>query len=219
MAEIEISAKTAEAAIAKGLKELKCKREDVEIKILNEGDSGLFGLGGKKESKVRITTKTDIKKTEYDVDYALVQKRVKEILTDLFGFMNITYKQIDTALITGRVLVDIKSDESSLIIGKSGQTLDALETIVNLILNRNEKTRTKVSIDTGKFRKKQEEKLITMAQNAADEVRKTGQPYHFGPMPAKDRKIIHLFLQNDNEVETVSEGEGVLRTLSIKPKK
>ncbi|MCX5782609.1 MAG: protein jag [Elusimicrobia bacterium] len=214
MAEIEVEGKTVEEAIQEGLKKLGCNREDVEIKILNEGSNGLFGLMGNKPAVVQLKSKleTDL------VDYDLAQKKTKEILSELLNLMKINYKQINTALMTGRVLADIKSDESGIIIGRGGQTLDAIELVLNLILNKDKNTRTKVSVDTDKFHLKHEEQIQKLAKDAADQVRKTGSIYHFGPMPSKDRKTIHEFLKSDNDVETYSEGEGLLRKLCIKLK-
>ncbi|MGA2824386.1 MAG: R3H domain-containing nucleic acid-binding protein, partial [Bacteroidales bacterium] len=154
-----------------------------------------------------------------NVNFDLAQKRVKEIISELLNKMGITYKQINTALMTGRILAEIKSDESGLIIGRGGQSLDAIELIVNLILSRDKDTRIKVSVDSDKFHQKHEEQLQKTAREAADQVKKTGMVYKFGPMPSKDRRVIHEFLKTDKEVETYSEGEGVLRKLFIKPAK
>ena len=214
MTEIEAEGKTIEEAIQEGLRKLGCRRDEVEIKILNEGATGLFGLMGNKPAVVRITSKTDI----VPVDFDLAQKRVKEILSELLKKMGIAFTQINTALMTGRILVEIKSDESGLIIGRNGQTLDAIELIVNLMLNKDKNTRTKVSVDADKFHLKHEEHLQKLAREAAQQVKKTGTPYTFEPMSSKERRIIHEFLKSEPDVETFSEGEGILRKLNIKLK-
>ncbi|OGS03870.1 MAG: hypothetical protein A2204_05640 [Elusimicrobia bacterium RIFOXYA1_FULL_47_7] len=213
MSEIEIEAKTVEEAIQEGLKQLDCSRDKVEIKILNEGASGLFGLMGNKPAKVRMATKDGSAS-----DLGLAQESVKKILNDLLKMMSINYTAITVSLMGGRVLADIKSPDSSIIIGKNGQALEALESIVNLILNRDEKTRVKVSIDSEGYRLRQEERLQELARQAADQVKKSGKTFNFDPMPARDRRIIHLALKSDSALETLSEGEGMFRKVVVKLK-
>lgn len=218
MAEIEIEAKTVEEAIQEGLAKLNCSRDKVEVKILNEGASGLFGLMGTKPARVRLTTKEEGAACEVALDYPKAQEQVKEILGKILTMMKIGYQEITTSLMTGRILADIKSEESSLIIGKNGQTLEALENIVNLMLHKEPDTRIKVALDSEGFRMRQEERLQAMAQKAAEQVKKTNKPYHFDPMPSRERRVIHLFLKADPDIETFSEGEGIFRRVIIKPK-
>jgi len=213
MSEIEIEGKTVEEAIAEGLKQLNCTREKVEIKILNEGASGLFGLMGSKAAMVRITTKDHIQ-----ADLGKAQEQVKKIISDLLKLMGMSFNEINSSLMAGRVLVDIKSTEGALIIGKNGQTLEALETIVNLILNRDPETRVKSSLDVEGFRARQEEKLQSLAKDAAKQVKADGKSFSFEPMPARDRRIIHSALKAEPELETFSEGEGMFRRVVVKLK-
>lgn len=215
MAEIEVEGKTVEEAIKEGLGKLKCSRENVEIKILNEGTAGLFGLMGSKPSRVRLTTKDG----PGSVNYPLAQEKAKEVLGTILKLMKFNVKEINSAMLTGRVFVNIKSDDSSLIIGKGGQTLEAFEHIVNLILHADEATRVKVTLDTENYRQKQEERIQNLAAKAAEQVKKTGKPFRMDPMPSKDRRLVHTFLQDDADVETISEGEGPFRKIIIKPKK
>ncbi len=222
MAEIEIEAKTVEEAIQDGLKKLNVPRENVEIKILDEGASGLFGLMGTKPARVRLVTKETGATgavCETTADLALAQTRVKEILGDILKLMNIPFTGITTSLMTGRVLVEVTTTESNVLIGKNGQSLEALENIVNLILNRDERTRVKTTLDVEGYRLRQEERLQTMAKKAADQVKSTKKTFRFEPMSSRERRIIHLTLKPDTEIETYSEGEGSSRKVVIKPKK
>jgi spoIIIJ-associated protein len=214
MAEIEVEGKSVEDAIKEGLEKLQCTRDKVEIKILNEGNTGLFGLMGNKAALVRLTTKD-----ESGVEYVEAQKKVKEVLTHLLKLMNFDVKEIHTAMLTGRILANIKSDDSSLIIGRNGQTLEACEHIVNLILQKDEATRVKVNLDTENYRAKQEEKIQAIAHKAAEQVLNTGKVFRMDPMSSKDRRLVHMFLKDNTEVETFSEGEGAFRKVVIKPKK
>ena len=214
MSEIEVEGKSVEDAIKEGLEKLGCGREKVEIKILNEGNTGLFGLMGTKAALVRLTTKED-----GGVEYIEAQKKVKEVLSHLLKLMNFDVKEINTAMLTGRILANIKSDDSSLIIGKNGQTLEAFEHIVNLILQKDENTRVKVNLDTENYRAKQEEKIQAIALKAAEQAVKTGKVFRMDPMSSKDRRLVHMFLKDNAAVETFSEGEGAFRKVIINPKK
>jgi spoIIIJ-associated protein len=214
MPEIEVEGKTVEEAIDDGLTKLGCSRERVEVKILDEGTSGLFGLMGTKPAKVLLMTRESS-----GGDFAEAQEKIKELIGNTLKLMNISFSGINTSLLAGRITADIKTTESGVIIGKNGQTLEALEHILGLMLNKNREPHIKVNLETQGFRAKQEEKLQAMAQNAADEVKKTGNPYRFEPMSAKDRRIIHVFLQNDPELETFSEGEGMFRKVVLQSKK
>ena len=218
MAELEIEGKTVEEAIDEGLSKLGVSKENANIKILNEGTSGLFGLMGNKAAKIRISAKGNTPGSDtHEFDAELVHKRITEITADLFKLMSFDLKSVKIAYLTGRFMAEIKSDDNRLVIGKNGVTLDALEFVINLILNKDEKTRVKVSIDIEGYRQKQEERIQVMAKGAADEVKRTGKPHRFDSMNSKDRRIVHITLKSDTSVETVSEGEGRFRRVIIKP--
>jgi spoIIIJ-associated protein len=220
MAEIEVEGKTVEEAINEGLKKLNTSRDNVEVKILNEGTTGLFGLMGTKPARVLLITKEgSATRLASSVDTGTAQARVKQIVGDLLKLMNFSCKEVTTTVNDDRITAAIVSDEGSLLIGKGGQTLESLEHVVNLILNKDEHTRMKVTLDTEQYRQRQEERLQQMAQKAADQVRSTGRTYRFDPMPAKERRLIHVLLKDDPEVETFSEGEGAFRKVGIKAKK
>jgi spoIIIJ-associated protein len=174
---------------------------------------------GTKPARVLLSTRGEQASDQSNVDFVLAQERVKEIIATILKEMNIAFTGITTALITGRLLVEIDSADSKWIIGKNGQTLDALEHIVNLMLHADEKTRVKVNIDTEKYRAHQEERLQSIAQKAADQVRRTGKMYRFDPMTAKERRVVHLYLKTEPDIETYSEGEGNFRKVVVKPKK
>lgn len=218
MTEIEVEGKTVEEAIQQGLNKLGCSRNNVEIKILDEGTSGLFGLMGTKPARVKLITKDSVK-TQKAIDFVLAQNKVQEVISTILKLMNVSYEEINTSLMASRILVDVKTKESNLLIGKSGTTLEALENIVNLIISKNEKTRTKVVLDIEGYRRRQEDRLQSMAKKAAQYVKKTGKIWRFDPMPAHERRIIHMALKNEPNINTFSEGEGKLRKVIIKPKK
>ncbi|MCB4792238.1 MAG: protein jag [Elusimicrobia bacterium] len=216
MSEIEIEGKTIEEAIEEGLGKLGVSRDKVDVKILNEGATGLFGLMGNKPARVKLIIKGT---SASGVDYAQAQEKAKEYIENIIKFMGLSFTKIDTSQTDEGVLVNVKSTDSRFIIGKNGQTLDALEHVLNLMVNKNEETRTRIIFETEGYRKQQEERLNAMADKAIAEVKRTGKPYRFEPMSSKERRIIHISLKNSTDIESFSEGEGAFRKVVIKLKK
>lgn len=214
MAEIEIEGKTVEEAINEGLLKLGCAREKVEIKILNEGTSGLFGLMGTKPARVLLVTKDD----EVSLADSSIEAKTSKTVKDILDLMKISYDDIITSSDSEQVSIDIKSKEGSIIIGKNGQTLESLEHIVNLIINKKREPRLKINIDTEHYRLRQEERIQSSAKKAVEQVKRTGKIFRFEPMPAKDRRVIHVLLKDNPDVETFSEGEGIYRKVGVKLK-
>ena len=226
MAEIEVEGKTVEEAIIEGLKKLGVSRDKVEIKILDEGTTGLFGLMGAKPAHIRMTAKERTVpaagaayETNPAIDYSLTEKRAKEVLGEMLRLMKIGFHEITAARTEERVIVDVRTDESNVLIGKNGQTLEAIEHILTLMLSRDKATRTRITVDTEHYRKNHEERLQSMGKKAADDVRQSGHVFRFDIMPSRDRRIIHVYLKDDPDVETFSEGEGPFRKVGLKPKK
>lgn len=229
MEEKEFSGKNVEEAIEKGLKELGLSRDDVEVKILDEGKAGLFGLMGASPAKIKLIVKPleGLKAEEKGkatreklsgVNLISAQKKVKEELNEILKLMGME-AEITTSLEEGKVVADIKSENGAILIGKKGQTLNALQLIVNLIVNRDEKTRTKVIVDTENYRQRRENALMKMAGEVADEVKSKGRSRELEPMNPAERRVIHLALKDDRDVETTSQGEGNFRRVVVSPKK
>mgnify|MGYP001054289179 CR=1 FL=1 len=229
MEEREFSGKNVEEAIEKGLKELGLSRDDVEVKILDEGKAGLFGLMGASPAKVKLIVKPAkgletgekgevVREKPRGIDLISAQKRAKEELDEILKLMGIE-AEVSTSLEGGKVVADIKSENGAVLIGKKGQTLNALQLIVNLIVNRDEKTRTRVVVDSESYRQRREKALVKMAKEVADEVKRKGQPCELEPMNPNERRIIHLALKNDKDVDTTSKGEGSYRRVVVSPKR
>lgn len=215
MAEIEIEGKTVEEAIEEGLAKLGVTKDKVTVKILSEGAAGLFGLMGNKPAMVKLTTKDG----SSSVDLSQTQSKSKEAASKILELMGLTFTDITVSASDEGVSVEVKSKDSKFIIGKNGQTLDALEHVLNLVLNKNAETRTRISLDTEGYRKQQEERLDAMAKKAAETVSQTGKMFRFEPMSSRDRRIIHLILKDHADVETFSEGDGSFRKVVVKLKK
>ena len=224
--ELEISGKNIEDAIEKGLQELNCSKEEVEIKVLDEGTKGLFGLMGAKPARILLTIKDKskvkeskkIKKEEpkREIDFDLACKNAQEYVSKIISMMNIKVDDIKVSHDEDTVNIEVATDSGSLLIGRSGQSLNALEYVVQLILNTNSSTRAKVSIDTENYRQKQQERLKAIINKAIEYVNRTKKIYRFDPMSAKDRKFIHQYFKNLGGFDTFSEGEGAMRKVGVK---
>lgn len=214
MQELEISGKNVEEAIAFGIKKLNCTKDNVEIKILDEGTSGLFGLMGAKPAKILLTLKDKVKVSE--VNYKLACENAEKYLKDIISMMNINLKDIKVSCNDDAVEAELSTDNGSILIGKAGQSLDALEYIVQLMLNANADTRIRLNLDTENYRLKQQERLKVAAEKAVEYVKRTRKIYRFDPMSAKERKFIHTYLKNIGGFDTFSEGEGTMRKVGVK---
>lgn len=223
--ELEFSGKNINDAIEKGLQELNCSKEDVEIKILDEGTKGLFGLMGSKPARVILTLKDkngikkeNAKKEEpkREIDFDLACKNAKEYVSKIVSMMNIKIDDIKVNHDEDTVNIEVSTDSGSLLIGRSGQSLNALEYVVQLMLNTNPSTRAKVTIDTENYRQKQQERLKAIINKAIEYVKRTKKIYRFDPMSAKDRKFIHQYFKEIGGFDTFSEGEGAMRKVGVK---
>ncbi len=224
--ELETTGKNIEDAIEKGLKELKCSKENVEIKVLDEGTKGLFGLMGAKPARVLLTIKDknqvkEIKKEKKEepkkeIDFDLACKNAQEYISKIISMMNITIDDIKVSHDEDTVNIEVSTDSGSLLIGRSGQSLNALEYVVQLMLNTNSSTRAKVTIDTENYRQKQQERLKTLINKAIEYVKRTKKIYRFDPMSARDRKFIHQYFKDLGGFDTFSEGEGSMRKVGVK---
>jgi len=219
--EIEVEGKTVESAIANGLEKLSLTRDQVDIKILSEGSSGLFGLMGSKPARVQLNVKNGVSVKEIlpPLDFNLSQKRAKEILETLLSKMNISFTAVRTSVSDGIVDVSIESTQSALLIGKNGQTLKSVEYICTLILNRDPLTRVKVRLDIDNYLGRREQTLLDTVRDAAQKVKVSGNSIFLRPMNSSDRKIVHNFLKTDQKLETFSDGYGSKRKVGIKIKK
>ena len=198
---IEVEAETVEEAIDIALTELETTREDVNIIVINEPTKGILSFGAK-PAKVRATLKEDITTSPETV--------LKEILTRI-GIDG----EVESDFIEGSLHLNMVTDSPALLIGKHGQTLDAMERILNCIINKSALAKKKVFVDTEGYRERREQSLVDLAHQVAAKVRRTRQDVVLSPMSAKDRRIIHLTLQGDDTVSTFSQGEGDMRRVVI----
>jgi spoIIIJ-associated protein len=225
MKSVETEGKTTEEAISKACEELKVSREDLDIEILANGSSGFLGLVGAKNAKIRATRKESLKTPPAPEDHLSsiptgdqVGNTAKKTLSDLLRLLEIE-ASIDLKEDSERILLNIRGDGSGLLIGRKGQTLDALEYLVNKIVHRGAEDKKRIVVDTENYRSRRQESLVKLAQRLADKAKRMGRPVTISPMSAHDRRIIHLALQEDKALHTWSTGTGLYRKIIISPEK
>ena len=204
---IEITAKTVDEAITEGLIKLGTTSDNVEIEVLEKESSGFLGLFNK-HARIRIRCK-------YTVDGA-----VRRFLTQVFDAMNINvtidvnYDELENTLD-----INLSGNDMGVLIGKRGQTLDSLQYLASLVVNKNSETYIKVKLDTENYRERRKETLENLARNIAFKVKRTRKAVSLEPMNPYERRIIHSALQNDRFIETHSEGDEPYRRVVVAYKK
>ena len=189
------------------LKFLKLKKDKVDVEVIDEGSKGLFNLIGTKPAKVKVTAKPD------SLDDA------KTFLVNVLNSMNIN-ADIDIKEENDIININLKGSKMGLVIGYRGETLDSLQYLVSLVVNKNhENPYKKVVLDAENYRHKREETLIKVAQKTAYKVKKSGRPYKLEPMNPYERRVIHSALQEYTDINTYSEGEEPFRRIIISLKK
>ena len=204
---VEFSAKTVDDAITEACQKLTVTSDKLEYEVIEEGSSGFLGIGAKP-----AVIKARIKNSVAD--------QAKEFLKEVFDAMNIVVV-IDVKYDEENRNIDIElsGDEMGVLIGKRGQTLDSLQYLVSLVVNKDEDEYIRVKVDTEDYRKRRKETLENLAKNIAYKVKRTKRPVSLEPMNPYERRIIHSALQNDKYVTTHSEGEEPFRRVVVTLKK
>lgn len=200
---IEKSAKTVEEAVELALDELKVTEDQVEIEVIDEGSKSFLGIIKPKDAKVRVTL----------FDYS--KEIAKDFLGDVFEKMGLE-ASFDISEEEDRLKIDITCDKSGVIIGRRGETLDSLQFLTSLVVNRNNTTYKKIILDTENYREKREITLKKLAERLAYKVERSGKSVSLEPMNPYERRIIHSTLQQNNRVKTHSIGEDPNRKVIIK---
>ena len=198
---IETEGTTVDEAIERALTQLNVAREAVTIDILSEPTKGILKFGAK-PARVRATRRED------------AASAPDTILKELLNRMGIN-ADIEAEEIDGNTQLNMLTDVPALLIGRHGQTLDALERLLNCILNKESDARNRVFIDAAGYRVRREQSIVELAHQVAAKVRHTGREVVLAPMSPRDRRIIHLTLKTDNVVHTYSQGEGDTRRVVV----
>lgn len=201
------SAKTVGDAVTAACQHFLVTSDKLEYEILEEGSTGFLGFNAKPaviQARVKVT----------------VEDKALQFLNDVFAamkmdvVMDIAYDEVEKHLD-----IDLKGDEMGILIGKRGQTLDSLQYLVSLIVNKGTEGYLRVKLDTENYRERRKETLETLAKNIAYKVKRTKRPVSLEPMNPYERRIIHAAVQNDKYVTTRSEGEEPFRHVVIALKK
>jgi spoIIIJ-associated protein len=206
MQTIEIEAKTIENAIEMACKHFSSTEDELNIEILKNKSTSIFGIIGSKKVKIKATPKID--------SASLIAGDILKKITLLMSVDT----EISAEKKDGNIFLNIKGNSSGILIGYKGKTLEALEFIVNKAVNKAYGKKIRVIVDSENYRQKKEESLKELAFKMSEKVKKTGKVAVINPKSPYDRRIIHLALKNDHEVQTRSKGEGLFKKILIIPK-
>lgn len=261
----EFSGKNVDTAIENACLALEISRENLEYDVLSEGASGIFGIVGRKDAKIKVIVPADSSEVSDDMD------GVRSIVDEAFGEdtrrqkpkreqpkskkpqaprkekksydlpdpVDVTQESVDLGmealqkmadLITedadvtakteqDRLTLHIEGGNAGILIGRKGQTLDAMQFLTDKIINRKSDARVRVRVDIEGYMETRKANLKQLAYKMADKAKKTGRPATINQMSAQDRRIVHLALKDDTKVRTQSMGDGYYRRLVIFPKK
>ena len=204
---IEKTGKTVDEALEAALAELGVDRDQVEYKVVEAPSKALFGLLGGREAKVEVVLK---KVNPVDTARAFLEK-----VTRAMGLAVSMSVSEDEDCIT----INLHGEDLGLLIGKHGQTLDALQYLMNLVAQRDARDRLRIVLDIEDYRKRRAETLEQLALRLADRAKRSGERVVLEPMTPHERKIIHMSLQSDSRIETFSEGQEPFRRVVITVRK
>jgi spoIIIJ-associated protein len=229
-----VIAPTVEEAVAKGARELGLDSDQLMVEVLDDGTKGLFGLGNR-QARVRLTVlgrqaprppkeKPEVEPVMHDEDddpEAVIIAR--DTVIELLQRMNITadvkaaWGQIDPPGKIKPLHVDIQGKDLSILIGRRGETLSALQYITRLIVGKELRRPVSIILDVEGYRHRREQQLRQLARRIAKQAIETQRTVALEPMPANERRIIHMELRDDPAVETESIGEGSHRKVTVRP--
>ena len=200
---IEITAKTVNDAITEACQKLVVTSDKLEYEVVEEGSAGFLGIGSK-PAVIKARVKSSMEDTAKDF-----LKDVFEAM-DLTVVVNVEYDEVENFM-----NIELSGDEMGVLIGKRGQTLDSLQYLVSLVVNKNIENYIRVKVDTENYRQRRKETLENLAKNISYKVKRTKRPVSLEPMNPYERRIIHSALQNDKYVTTYSEGEEPFRHVVV----
>lgn len=207
MRSIEISNKSVEEALQEGILQLGVRKDNVKVEVINEASSGLFKILANKPARVKLTVIFE--------PVELVNNFLQEILRlmGLEGEVSIVKEEEDS------INVEISGKHLGVLIGKRGNTLNALQYLCNVVLSRNfTEQRRRVLLDVENYRERREKNLQQLAANMAVKAVRINRELPLEPMTPQERRIIHLALKNSRDVTTYSKGEEPFRKVIIAPR-
>jgi len=207
MPSIEIEAKTTQEAIEKACEHFHLSEEELDIEVLEDRSTGIFGIVGNKKAKIRVTPKKD--------DSMVVAQETLEKIISLIS----PDTRISAERKADEIILNIVGNNTGILIGHKGKTLEALEFIVNKAVNKASEQKVRVIVDSENYRKRREESLKTLAFEMGEKAKKTKKTVTIDPISPRDRRIVHLALKGDHQISTKSKGEGLFKRIFIIPNK
>ncbi len=223
---IEVTGKTVDDAITEACQTLSVTSDRLDYEVIEAGSNGFLGFAVKPAViKARIKdeiAQESVKETKKETKKESKQNSVtdetpndpKEFLSKVFDAMGMTV-QIDVERTDEEINIELSGDDMGVLIGKRGQTLDSLQYLTSLVVNKGSSSYTRVKVDTENYRVRRKETLENLAKNLAYKVKRTKRPVTLEPMNPYERRVIHSALQNDKYVSTHSEGEEPYRKVVI----
>ena len=205
----EFTGKTLSDAVTNALIALETSRDNLEYEVIEKGSNGFLGIGAR-DAKIRAKLKVLPKKS--------IEEVASDFLKSVFQAMNLEVKVIINVH-EDMMDVELSGDEMGILIGKRGQTLDSLQYLLSLVVNKESESYVKVKVDTENYRQRRRETLEGLAKNIAFKVKRTKRSVSLEPMNPFERRVIHSALQNDRYVTTKSGGEEPYRHVVVSLKK
>ena len=200
---IEISAKTVADAVTDACQKFEVTSDKLDYIVVDEGSSGFLGIGSK-PALIKAKVKSS------------VTDKAKDFLDEVFDAMNmVVVVDVKYDEENRNLNVDLSGDEMGVLIGKRGQTLDSLQYLLSLVVNKETEEYIRVKVDTEDYRRRRKETLENLAKNIAYKVKRTKRSVSLEPMNPYERRIIHSALQNDKYVTTHSEGDEPFRRVVV----
>jgi len=230
---IEFEGKNIEQAVKKACGKIKIDKDKIRYKVISHGSTGIFGLVGRKKAKINVSV-PEKKKPENKIDNKEAGKesfdnkeselRENNVQTGKEVLQKIIDSITEDAKITiversNKTIYNVVGGNTALLIGKKGKTLEAIQLIVEKVINKKNEKRSRTLVDIEGYMEKRNSYLKSLAKRLADKCKRFGKPMSLEEMNAHDRRIIHITLKSDKEVGTRSKGEGILRKIVIFPKK
>lgn len=205
MSSIDIEARTMQEAIEKACEHFQLKEEELDIEVLESRSVGIFGITGNKKTKIRAAPKDNP-----SIKFA------RETITRIVSLISPDTK-ISAEKKDDDIILNIKGNNPGILIGPQGKTLEALEFIINKAVNKVSEKKIRVIVDTENYRQRKEESLKRLALKLGEKAKKTGKTVATNPMNPHDRRIVHITLKPDRQIQTKSKGEGLFKKVFITP--
>ena len=237
---LEFEGKNIEKAIKKACSKLKISTEELKYTVISHGSTGMFGVVGSKKAKIGVLPpekkenkdtkkkadppkekQTDLSQTVDLNDHPLIDELVgvgENILRQIADLIT-TDATVSTEKTAKRIMYKVNGGNSAILIGKHGQTLEAIQYIVEKCINKQSQDRIRVQVDVNGYLQKRKTNLESLAVRLAEKSKSQGKPVTVGQMNAYERRIVHLALKDDGSVRTQSMGNGSIRKIMIFPKK